>query len=129
MLNVHEVELSRRRPVWEAMSNFFLDTELDENALREIATSLAKSGYSVPELEDILETELGPLLHGNLHVGTLAGVWDGFDVNFIEAQIRAREHRWYYRWYNVLSRWSCRSIVRQIKEDEWKRVLHFMKGC
>ncbi len=122
-------ELPRRRPVWEAMSDFFLDTELDEASLRAIAGTLKASGYSTAELEDILETELGPLLYGNLCPWvTIAGIWDGFDVEWIEARIRSGKHRWCYKWYAFLNRWFCDSIVGKIKRDDWARVLQLMQA-
>ena len=123
----HE-ELQRRRPVWEAMSDFFLDTELDDAALRAIADTLQESGYSTAELEDILETELGPLLYENrAHPGT-SNVWSGFDGAWIERQLLAGKHRWYYKWHGIVSRWFCDSVVRQIKRDEWARVLQRMRA-
>lgn len=106
------------------MSDFFLDNELDDEALREIAGRLTKSGYSEAQLEDILETELAPLLFGNLSIWvTVAGVWDGFDVDWIESQLLAGRHRWYQRWYGFANRWFCRGVLRSIKQHYWNRVV------
>ncbi|MBL8878560.1 MAG: hypothetical protein JNG88_05515 [Phycisphaerales bacterium] len=124
MLIIPHEELPRRRPVWEAMSDFFLDNDLEDAALQEIAAILKKSGYSEAQLEDILETELAPLLYGNLCLWvTIAGVWDGFDVGWIEAQLLAGKHRWYQRWYGFANRWICDRTLRQVKEHYWNHVL------
>jgi hypothetical protein len=39
-------EVERRRPVWDALSSFFLDTEIDEDQHREIAQTIVSSDYS-----------------------------------------------------------------------------------
>lgn len=124
MLIIPHEELPRRRPVWEAMSGFFLDNELDDNAVQQIAGMLRRSGYSETELEDILETELAPLLYGNLCPWvTVAGVWHAFDVEWIESQLLAGKHRWYHRWYGFGNRWFCCRILRSIKQHYWNRVV------
>src|SRR5262249_52863850 len=90
MLRSPQEELVRRRPVWEALSEFFLDTELNESQLRHIATVLRASGYAESELEEILICEIAPVLYSNLCLWhTIAGVWDAFDVDKIEAAILA----------------------------------------
>ncbi len=122
----HE-ELPRRRPVWDALSAFFLDTELDEPQLREIAAILRASGYSEAELRDILDTELAPLLYPNLCLFvTVAGVWDGFDVAAIEAALLAGKHRHYNRWYGFLGRLAARPIMGYIHRRYWEAVRIFM---
>lgn len=78
----------RRRPVWHALSDLFLDTELDEQHLAWIARILAESGYSDSELESILLREVYPVCLANLH--DPAGVWSGFDEDSLEEEILRR---------------------------------------
>ena len=45
--------MSCREDVWLALSELWLDTELDLPALRQIATRLSASGLSLDELQQI----------------------------------------------------------------------------
>ncbi|MEZ4257125.1 MAG: hypothetical protein R3A78_15660 [Polyangiales bacterium] len=80
-----ETELERRRSVWNVLSELYLDTELDGRDCARIAAVLAKSGYTVGQLEEILYRELHPVLHANLL--SVAGEWAGFDLDWLEARI------------------------------------------
>ena len=65
-----------RMPVWSALSEFFLDTELRDDDHRRIADVLARSPYSESALWEILRFEVYPPCHWNLlHV---AGGWAMF---------------------------------------------------
>ncbi|MGH9901020.1 MAG: DUF7079 family protein, partial [Pyrinomonadaceae bacterium] len=75
MLSGEEIE--RRRPVWLAVSDLWLDTELDEADLRRIAGVLADSGYAVEELTRIYLYEVAPVVYLNMF--SVAGAWAGFD--------------------------------------------------
>lgn len=90
------------------MSAFFLDTELDDSQLHEIAELLRTSGHTEAELHDSLTTELAPLLYSNLCIWVnVAEVWGGFDVDWIEIQILACKHSAFQRWFNFGNRWIC----------------------
>ena len=121
---VPHAELSRRRPVWEAMSTFFLDNELDDSQLREIAGTLRASGYTESQLDDILTTELAPLLYPNTF--DMTGVWNGFDVDWIEREILAGKHRAIQKWYNPI-RFICNRAIREVKNHYWIRVLAYLR--
>ena len=58
-MTLSEVELSRRREVWHAAADLFLDTETRWELPR-IAGVLARSGYAESELERIFQCELVP---------------------------------------------------------------------
>jgi len=65
----------------------FLDTDTSlTRAWR--ARELAKSPYSVEELEDILITEIYPACRSNLF--SIAGEWAGFDPKWLEERITRR---------------------------------------
>ena len=67
-----QADLPHRRPVWEALSQLFLDTELDEADLEHIAAILAASPYTDGELSAIYHHEVTPVCRFNL--GLIAGV-------------------------------------------------------
>jgi len=77
--------LVRRRPVWEAMSDLFLDTELTEGCYRWIARRVVESGYSPAEIRAILWDEVYPVAESNLRHP--AGAWAGISVEWLEVQI------------------------------------------
>lgn len=78
-------DLEQRRPVWSVLSELYLDTELDESDHERICSVLARSKYSVGQLEEILYRELHPVLFGNLL--SVAGEWAGFDEQWLEHSI------------------------------------------
>ncbi len=86
-----EADLERRRTVWGVLSELYLDTELDERDNERIAGVLVASGYGAGQLEEILYRELHPVLHANLL--SVAGEWAGFDLEWLEEQIRRRGPR------------------------------------
>lgn len=111
-------DLPRRRPVWEALSEFFLDTELDEQQLRSIAHTLAASGYTDDELDSILYEEVYPVCIPNLC--SMVGVWEGFDGDEIQARILANE-RWFWK------KWRLFQLKRWMIRDVWSRVRAYVQ--
>jgi hypothetical protein len=90
-----ELDLAARRPVWQALSDLFLDTELSPAVCAGNARVLASSPYSVDELRRILFDEVHPACSRNLLA--VAGVWTGFDAGWLESRILARRRarlRW-----------------------------------
>ena len=88
---IHEdADIERRKPVWAALSELWLDTELAEDDLRRIAGVMKASGYPMGVLREIYLFEVAPVVFPNLL--TVAGEWDGFDHAwlFTEATKRAR---------------------------------------
>jgi hypothetical protein len=105
-------DLERRRPVWEALSDLFLDNELQDYDHRHIARVLAASGYTNEELELILRHEVGRVVGENLLC--VAGVWDLFDPKWLEEEILKNQRGW-RRW---IPRCSGFGMIRK----DWQRV-------
>ena len=108
-------ELERRRPLWAALSELFLDTELQELDLRWIARVIVASGYSDREVEAILYGEVYPVLIWNLLQPI--GQWGGFNAERLEERILARERRilkW-PRWLQT-AHWMIRKDWRKVEE-------------
>jgi hypothetical protein len=113
--------LEERRPVWLALSDLFLDT--DVVALRErIAATLAASPYSLSELQEILVDEVYPACRGNMFSWP-GGEWAGFDEVWLEQRILRRRQspfRWLH-WLNlarvtVHGSWNWRYVGRRVAE-------------
>jgi hypothetical protein len=65
-------ELAQRRPVWDAMSDLFLDTEV-RFSVPSVVRTCATSHYSLEQLDRIFWVEVFPLAIGNLL--QVAGEW------------------------------------------------------
>lgn len=116
-----DTELERRKPVWTAFSELWLDTELDENDLSRIARVAAESRYSIAELRDIYLHEVAPVVYRNLW--GVAGVWNAFDEEWLHAEARRRAERrslWLRFWVFIgLGRWC----MTRAAEREWHRIV------
>lgn len=88
---IDEEEIERRKPVWAALSELWLDTELTEDDLQRLVEVMKRSGYSVPQLRDIYLFEVGPVVFPNLL--TVAGEWVGFDEGWLFAEATKRARR------------------------------------
>ena len=80
-------DLEYRRPVWEALSDLFIDTDNSFTHVGRIAVLVA-SPYSLDELEQILIDEVYPVCRSNL--SSIAGEWTGFDPQWLESRILCR---------------------------------------
>lgn len=82
-----EREIARRFPVWDAMSDLFLDTELGEADHRHIAEKVLESGYGPEEINRILWREVFPGVGDNLRC--VAGEWAGFNSEWLRGRMLA----------------------------------------
>lgn len=112
-------EVARRRPVWLAISDLWLDTELQDSQLGWMARVLDESGYDLPTLQGIMEDEVAPVVFRNLVC--VAGVWDGFDEDWLFERIETRLRR-QTRLGHHLSRLRRRGMTALVRDD-WAEVL------
>lgn len=112
--------LARRRWTWQAISDLFLDDEINETTLAYIAQVVAECGYSDKELDAIYRREVAPAVAFNYFVdGPLWGYWDSV---WLEEQIlRPRRIRY----------WFDRLIVAPLPlwllRHEWKHVKQLLR--
>ncbi|WP_313916236.1 hypothetical protein [Tahibacter sp.] len=104
-------DLDARAPVWEAMSELFLDTDTTRLHAT-VAQVLADSPYSVEELRDILVEEINPVLWSNLYC--VAGIWQGFDQDGLRDEILRQQTR---------SRWRRRLLPQPVLRDDWCAIV------
>lgn len=81
-------DLAQRRPVWEALSILFLDTELTAIDFAYAAKTLAASPYTDAELAAIYHAEVEPVCRSN--IGWAPGYWAGFPDGWIEQAVLER---------------------------------------
>ncbi len=112
----------RRKQLWIAMSNLWLDTELSDETLSWIADAVRESGLDREELEVVFRHELAPFLGPNLLA--TAGEWEGFDPDWVCVQAQKR-----YEKRTVLSRLlSTVGLTTFAARPAWERVLAIAFG-
>ena len=101
-------DLENRTPVWVAMTDFYLDTELTDTMISYVARVCAVSPYSMRELEKIMFVEVWPAFLPNLL--SFAGEWAGWESKFVQQRIlECYKPRLYFSWrINPLKRWFCK---------------------
>lgn len=67
---------ANRLKIWQALSEFFLDTEITDSTFDYVARVVLETGYSPQEIHNILWGEVFPALEGNLK--SIAGEWAGW---------------------------------------------------
>lgn len=104
-------DLQARTPVWEAMSELYLDT--DTTLLHAAAAqAFAASPYSLAELRDILVYEVNPVLWSNLF--SVAGVWQGFHQDELRDEILRR---------HAYPRWWRRLAPQPVLRRDWRTIV------
>ena len=103
--------LAARRPVWIALADLFLDTDV-RTSYPYIALIAARSPYSLEELTAIFRDEVSPVVAPNLL--SVAGEWAGFGEKWLVSRITAR--------YEHGSRSRGWRPVSGLADDDWKRV-------
>lgn len=107
--------LTRRRPVWNALSSVLLDNELQPSQREHIGAVLRESGYSDVELDWIMYHEVYPVLIGNLK--SVAGTWDEFDIDALEnAILKYNQRRLKRPVIAITGRWMVNKEWRAIKK-------------
>jgi len=97
--------IDARIPVWVALSDLYLDT--DVGLLHgHIADTLAASPYPIDALHEMLMYDVHPALYMNLM--SVAGEWAGFDRAWLVARIDAVRRQ--PRWRRRISHWFVRDI-------------------
>lgn len=85
MLPHPKEDLARRRWVWQAVSDLFLDEEVSEDKLRYIAQVTAECGYTSDELDAIYRREVATAVAFNIFL--VAGTWGYWDSEWLEKKI------------------------------------------
>ncbi len=110
---------ARQRMARLAISELFLDTELDQNDFARLRDVLKASRLTVAELDRIYYKELAPMLYGNLD--TTAGEWSGFDPEWIEREISKQVGQRIIEKVPLLNRVWQHWITRTTRE-EWQKL-------
>lgn len=97
--------IDARIPVWVALSDLYLDTDVTL-AHDYIARTLAASPFSLEALHEMLMYDVHPALYVNLM--SVAGEWAGFDQAWLLERIEAVRRQ--PRWRRRISHWFVRDV-------------------
>ena len=117
-------ELELRKPVWVAMSDLFLDTDVRVH-FAFAALKLAESPFIVEQLTEIFTHELAPALGGNLI--SVAGEWAGFDSEWVvETVLKGLRGIRALRAFDIAhDDWEALAILvkalRKVPVERWKQ--------
>ena len=110
------LETPSRREVWFAISDLFLDQQLDDDWIRSIAHKLAESGFDWAELDSIYRYEVAPFLCPFPYPAI--GPWTEFDRDWVCAEARKRLGR-HGPWARLRSRLG---VHTKLTDSDWERV-------
>lgn len=97
-----------RIPVWNALSELYLDTDVTLSHAY-IVRTLAASPYSLDEVHGMLMYDVHPALYWNLM--SVAGEWAGFDEAWLVERIAMVRRQ--PRWRRRITHWFARDIGTQ----------------
>jgi hypothetical protein len=109
-----------RLPIWQALSELFLDTELQPYQYAYIARTIREQSLSVQEAEAILWQEIFPVMATNLI--QVAGEWAGWTDQWFLKNMPAHLEK-SRQPLNQLFFWLPKKLVRKEIEREWQTVL------
>ncbi len=113
-----------RIPIWNALSEFYLDTQLQESDYVRIADIFLDSGLTIKEVKDIDKYEVFPALQMNL-LG-VTGEWGGFDEEWLIGVCTANYERRdndAFGW----GVWMLDAALYWMRKKHWKKVKRIMK--
>lgn len=116
-------ELHKRKLVWQALSEFYLDTELDKYDYAYICKLFTDSGYTLEELKDIDTYEVFPTLKFNL-LG-IAGEWAGFEEEWLSEKCQQNLRKKSNAPWKIMTKLASSSLS-WMRNSHWKSVSKIM---
>ena len=117
-----EAEIEARLPLWRALSDLFLDTELQGYHYKYLAKVVLESGLKPAEVQRILWNEVFPALADNLRIAT--GEWSGFQDDWLRERIlnvlSGRERR--PGTYGLISVAATRAVIA----ETWAKACSYL---
>lgn len=118
-------QIEQRLPLWSALSELWLDTELSGKDLQRIARVLADSGLSIGQLRQVYLFEVAPVVWVNML--SVTGEWSGFDEQWLCARIvhklnkRPRCTR-FWCWFPL-----TRKVMLYAAEEHWSSLVELVQ--
>ena len=120
-----EQHIQARLPLWEALSDLWLDTQLSDVDMEGIARVMDESGLTIEELWRVYSYEVAPAVYMNVY--SVAGEWAGFSPDWLRAQIvrnlRDRPRR--TRFWTLFPITRC--LMLSQTDDHWKKLVAIVR--
>lgn len=110
--------IEERTPVWLALSEFYLDTELQESDLKYLAEIFLNSPYTLEEIKTINKYEVFPVLQPNLL--KTDGQWTGFEEEWLIETITTKLNT--KNQFSHLVVEANYSIYKWMCKDYWEHI-------
>lgn len=110
---------ANRKQLWLAISEFYLDTELQEQDYEWIYRVFKQSRLTLQELKAIDLYEVFPTLQANLL--SVAGEWAGFDEKWLTEVCTANYNKRNSRIFRWKTRWKNKSLW-WMRKDHWEKI-------
>ena len=107
---------NNRLEIRRALSELFLDTEIDQSILTSISKTIKQSDYSFDEVEAILWAEVYPVLKQNL--ASPAGIWEGWSDSWLLENLEAYDDPQTVRENSI---YAPTTISKEI-EQYWQQI-------
>jgi len=117
------IDIKNRKPIWIALSELYLDVELQDSDFNLIAKRILESPYGLKEVKQINKAEVFPVLYKNLL--SVAGEWTGFDEQWLVESIQGSLRR-----RNFVKAFVYKAVYTSMKgmfKEEWARIEKQMK--
>ena len=115
------LNLERRAPVWEALSELFVGKELQDYDYAGIAKTLRLSGYSLEELEKVLREEVAPVFRSNLSALAVPEM-EGWGRDTVVKMVRAYLERERTGLSRLLARLGTFGTLPGVAAKRWVRL-------
>jgi hypothetical protein len=112
------LNLERRAPVWEALSELFVGKELQDYDYAGIAKTLRLSGYSLEELEKVLREEVAPVFRSNLSALAVPEM-EGWGQDTVVKEVRAYLERERTGLSRLLARLGTSGTLPDVAAKRW----------
>jgi len=120
-----EQHIQARLPLWEALSDLWLDTELPDWQIEGIARVMDESGLTIDELWRVYSYEVAPVVYMNVY--SFAGQWVGFSPVWLRTEIlrnlRDRPRR--TRFWTLFPITRC--LMLSQTDDDWKKLVTIVR--
>lgn len=119
---ISQEEISKRKFIWLALSELYLDTELDDDDFKRIAEILKESGYSLRELKQINYKEVAPVVYPNTL--SVAGEWTGFNEEWLIEEIvkKINQEKKQSSIFNKI----YKKYIDSITSDYWEEIEKYL---
>jgi len=119
-----QTKTKNRQRLWKAMSEFYLDTELQNYDYRSIVEVLLESNKSIKELMEIDKYEVFPVLKYNLI--SVSGTWAAFDMNWLFEECTKNYHQKNKLYFRIKTKINM-LFIKYDNKEHWKIIKKMIK--